>query len=126
MDRFEFQLGVLGPAAQGEGTQNFVHDFRDLTKTKDWSHQLDNEPGLALIYERKWRIFKSTNSHGLGYDVITHAGAAIGNVFVYGNGGAEARFGWNLLGDFGTSYIRPGGNSNAPTTINNQRSTLAQ
>jgi lipid A 3-O-deacylase len=86
MDRFEFQLGVLGPAAQGEETQNFVHELRDLTKTKGWSHQLDNEPGLALIYERKWRILKSTNSHGFGHDVITHAGAAIGNVFVYGNG----------------------------------------
>lgn len=65
MDCFEFQLGVLGPAAQGKETQNFVRDSRDLAKTRGWSHQLDNEPGLALIYECKWRILKSTNSHGL-------------------------------------------------------------
>ncbi|MDA0823553.1 MAG: lipid A deacylase LpxR family protein [Proteobacteria bacterium] len=108
MDRFELLFGVIGPAAQGEETQNFVHDLRDIAKTRGWSHQLRNEPGLDLIYERKWRPFASTNARGFGYDLITHAGA-------------ETRFGWNLPGDFGTSYIRPGGNSNAPTTVDDPR-----
>ena len=121
MDRFEFQLGVIGPAAQAEQAQNFVHDLRDLAKTRGWSHQLENEPGLALVYERKWRPFASANTSGFGYDVITHAGGALGNVFVYANAGAEVRAGWNLPGDFGTSYIRPGGNSNAPTTVDDPR-----
>ena len=121
MNMFEFQLGIVGPAAQAEEAQNFVHDLRDLAKTRGWSHQLDNEPGLALIYERKWRPFKSQNPTGLGYDIITHAGGAVGNVFVYGNAGAEARIGWNLPGDFGTSYIRPGGNTNAPTAVDDPR-----
>ena len=85
MDRFEFQFGVIGPAAQGEEAQNFVHDLRDLPKTRGWSHQLKNEPGLALIYERKWRPLTSSNENGIGYDIITHAGGAIGNVFVYAN-----------------------------------------
>ena len=116
MDMFELQLGVIGPAAQAEETQNFIHYLRDLAKTRGWSNQLENEPGLALIYERKWRPLKSLNPTGFGYDVITHAGTALGNVFTYANAGAEARIGWNLAGDFGTSYIRPGGNKNAPTT----------
>jgi hypothetical protein len=98
-----------------------VHDLRDLPKTRGWSHQLKNEPGLALIYERKWRPLTSYNENGIGYDIITHAGGAIGNVFVYAKAGAEARIGWNLPGDFGTSYIRPGGNTNAPTTVNDPR-----
>ena len=121
MDMFEFQLGVVGPAAQAEEAQNFIHDLRDLAKTRGWSHQLENEPGFVLIYERKWRPFKSPNATGLGYDVITHAGGALGNVFVYGNAGAEVRTGWNLPGDFGTSYIRPGGNTNAPTASDDPR-----
>ncbi|MFT4561099.1 MAG: lipid A 3-O-deacylase [Gammaproteobacteria bacterium] len=121
MDRFEFEFGVIGPAAQGEEAQNFIHDLRDLAKTRGWSHQLRNEPGFALIYERKWRPYASTNANGFGYDIITHAGGALGNVYVYANAGAETRIGWNLPGDFGTSYIRPGGNSNAPTTVNDPR-----
>lgn len=120
-DMFELQFGVIGPAAQAEQAQNFIHDLRDLRKTRGWSHQLRNEPGFALIYERKWRALKSTNATGFGYDVITHAGAALGNVFIYGNAGAEFRFGLNLPGDFGTSLIRPGGNTNAPTTVDDPR-----
>ena len=73
------------------------------------------------MYERKWRPFASSNTHGFGYDVITHADGALGNVFVYANAGAEVRAGWNLPGDFGTSYICSGGNSNAPTTVNDPR-----
>ena len=121
MDMFELQFGVIGPAAQAEDAQNFIHDLRDLAKTRGWSNQLDNEPGLALIYERKWRPFKSDNPSGFGYDLITHAGAALGNVFTYANAGLETRIGWNLPGDFGTSYIRPGGNTNAPTTVGDPR-----
>ena len=108
MDMFELQFGIIGPAAQAEEAHNFIHDLRDLEKAGGWSNQLDNEPGLALIYERKWRPLKSDNSTGFGYDVITHAGAAVGNVFTYANAGVETRIGWNLPGDFGTSYIRPG------------------
>ena len=66
MGMFELQLGVIGPAAQAEETQNFIHDLRDLAKTRGWSNQLENEPGLALIYERKWRPLKSLNPTGFG------------------------------------------------------------
>jgi hypothetical protein len=66
-------------------------------------------------------LFRSHNENGLGYDVISHAGAALGNVYIYGNAGTEVRFGLNLPGDFGTSYIRPGGNTNAPTTVDDPR-----
>lgn len=121
LDMFEFQFGVVGPAAQAEEAQNLVHDLRGLGKTRGWSHQLKNEPGLALIYERTWRPIKSRNPTGIGYDIITHAGGAIGNVFTYANAGAEARIGWNLPGDFGTSYIRPGGNTNAPAAVDDPR-----
>ena len=38
-------------------------------------------------------LLKSLNPTGFGYDVITHAGASLGNVFTYANAGAEARIG---------------------------------
>jgi len=120
-DMFEMQFGVIGPAAQGEEAQNFIHDLRDLPKTRGWSHQLRNEPGFVFVYERKWRPYRSENASGFGYDVITHAGGALGNVHIYANAGTEFRVGLNLPGDFGTSAIRPGGTSNAPATVNDPR-----
>lgn len=33
------------------------------------------------------------------------------------------RLGWNLPGDYGTSIIRPGGDTNAPTSVNDPRLT---
>jgi hypothetical protein len=120
-DLFEIQFGVVGPAAQAEEAQNFIHDLRDLPSTRGWSHQLRNEPAFALVYERKWRPLRSENVTGFGYDVITHVGAAAGTVHTYANAGVEARFGLNLPGDFGTSAIRPGGTTNAPATVNDPR-----
>lgn len=121
LDTVEFQLGVIGPAALGEEAQNSIHDLRGFSTAKGWDNQLENEPGLAIIYERKWRPWKSSAISGFGYDFITHAGAAIGNVYSYANVGAEARIGWNLPADFGTSLMRPGGNSSSPTTYNDPR-----
>ncbi|MGR8948481.1 MAG: lipid A deacylase LpxR family protein [Gammaproteobacteria bacterium] len=121
LDTVEFQAGVIGPAALGEEAQNTIHDLRNLNTAKGWDNQLENEPGLAIIYERKWRPWKSENPSGFGYDLITHIGGAIGNVYTYANAGAEARIGWNLPADFGTSLMRPGGNSSAPTTYNDPR-----
>ncbi len=120
-DLFEIQFGIVGPAAQAEEAQNFIHDLRDLPSTRGWSHQLRNEPAFALVYERKWRPLRSENATGFGYDVITHVGAAAGTVHTYANVGLEARFGLNLPGDFGTSAIRPGGTTNAPATVNDPR-----
>ncbi len=123
LDTIEIQAGVVGPYAQGEETQNFVHSIRDLLTAKGWDNQLENEPGFALIYEHKRRPWRSTNPSGWGYDVIVHAGGAAGNVFTYLNAGAEVRVGWNLPGDYGTSVIRPGGDTNAPTTVDDPRLT---
>lgn len=123
LDTIEVQLGVVGPWSLAEEAQTFVHEIRGFEVPKGWDNQLDNEPGIALIYENKRRILRSTNPTGLGYDVITHAGGALGNVFTYLNAGGEARLGWNLPGDYGTSIIRPGGDTNAPTSVNDPRLT---
>lgn len=119
LDTFEIQLGVIGPAALGEEAQNSVHRLRGFSEAKGWSNQLQNEPGILLLAERKWRIFQYSNpkTH-LGMDIISHLGGSVGNVLTYINTGAEFRFGWNIPSDFGTSLIRPGGDANSPS--NNQ------
>jgi lipid A 3-O-deacylase len=121
LDAVELQAGVIGPASFAEDTQRLVHELRGFDVPQGWDNQLDNEPGLALIYEHKRRNWRSGNVSGAGYDVISHAGGAVGNVFTYLNAGAEVRVGWNLPADFGTSLITPGGDTNAPTAINDPR-----
>lgn len=121
LDTLELQLGVIGPASQAEAAQDFIHDLRDIPTAQGWDNQLDNEPGLAVVYSHKHRMLRSDSATGWGYDVIAHGGGVLGNVYTYLNGGGEVRFGWNVPGDYGTSIIRPGGDTNAPTSVNDSR-----
>ncbi|MCJ7583120.1 MAG: lipid A deacylase LpxR family protein, partial [Candidatus Aminicenantes bacterium] len=46
-----------------------------------------------------------------GFDLISHAGGGVGNVYTYAHAGFQVRLGWNLPGDFGQPTLRPGGSS---------------
>jgi len=111
MDTIELQLGLVGPSSYAEETQKAVHDLRDLQQPNGWEHQLKNEPGLAVIYERKWQLDPFFSRGTFAIDAITHLGCALGNVATYANTGFETRLGWNLPDDFGVSLIRPAGNT---------------
>lgn len=115
MDTIELQLGMIGPDSYAEESQKAVHDLRDLQRPNGWDHQLKNEPGLAAIYERKWRLPAIKADNHFGFDAIAHLGCALGNVYTYANTGLEARLGWNLPEDFGASLIRPAGNTRFST-----------
>jgi len=120
LDTLAIQLGMVGPASLAEQAQNFVHETRGLATAKGWDHQLNNEPGLLLIYSHKNRYFHTLSSR-LGMDIITQYGATLGNIFTYVDSGAELRIGWNIPADFGTALIRPGGQDNAPVDSNDRR-----
>ncbi len=121
LDTIEIQLGMVGPASLAEQSQKFIHDTRGLTHPMGWHHQLKNEPGLALIYERSWRSLEYNNESGFGFDMIPHAGVTLGNVYTYGNAGVEARVGYNVPRDFGVSMIRPAGETGAPADSRDSR-----
>ena len=121
LDTLELQLGIVGPYSLAEDAQNFVHDLRDILTAKGWDNQLENEPAFALIYEQKRRYRPENFYKNWGYDLIGHAGGALGTVYTFGNLGAEARIGWNIPADFGTSLIRPGGDTNAPVDSSDPR-----
>ena len=121
LDTFEIQAGFVGPLSLAEEAQDLVHDLRGIDQANGWDNQIKNEPGLDLIYEHKDRILTPISLSGFGFDAITHYGAALGNVFTYANAGMELRLGWNLPTDFGTSLIRPGGETNAPADTQDPR-----
>ncbi|MFC6669317.1 lipid A deacylase LpxR family protein [Marinobacterium aestuariivivens] len=114
LNSVELNLGMIGPAALGQEAQDFIHDLRGFDKFQGWDNQLENEPGLQLVYEHKRRQQSLKTPAGWGTDLIWHAGGSLGNVATYLNAGAELRLGWRLPDDFGTSALRPGGDNSAP------------
>ncbi|HVY12420.1 MAG TPA: lipid A deacylase LpxR family protein [Alphaproteobacteria bacterium] len=106
LENLELLVGVVGPASLAAETQTDWHQFFNGKPARGWSHQLSNEPGLVLSYERKWR-FQQPLGNGLALDAIPEAGASGGNVFTYGQAGALFRFGKNLAADYGPTHIRP-------------------
>jgi len=117
LDTMEFQLGVVGPASGAEQAQKLVHRKIDSQYPNGWDNQLQNEPGLAIIYERKLRVLQGGAREAPGFDAIAHFGSTLGNIYTYANAGMEARAGWNIPPDFGDSIIRPGGDTNAPASL---------
>lgn len=118
LDTLEVNLGVVGPAALGQEAQDFIHDLRGFEKFNGWDNQLENELGLLLLYEHKHKFINNTPRDGrFGYDLIGHAGIALGNVGTYINFGGELRWGWLIPNDFGTSAVRPGGDNSAPGAV---------
>ncbi|MGE0383677.1 MAG: lipid A deacylase LpxR family protein [Gammaproteobacteria bacterium] len=114
LDTFEIDVGMVGPASLAEQSQRFVHGLRGFDNPRGWDHQLDNEPAVLLVYERKHRLPPLEFGPRFAADAIAHGGAALGNVQTYVNAGLEVRVGWNLPADFGTALIRPGGETSSP------------
>jgi lipid A 3-O-deacylase len=106
-DSIELALGVVGPGAAAEQVQTVVHEIIGSTRPMGWRHQVGNEPGLALTFERQWRLRKPLPLGGLGFDVIPTMGASLGNVRTMAAAGATFRLGQNLPQDFGPPRIRP-------------------
>ena len=105
-------MGVVGPDALGQETQDFIHDLINTYRSRGWRHQIPHELGANLVYERRLRWSSARGESGWGVDVIPHFGLSLGNIDTYLNAGGEIRAGWNLPDDFGTKLIRAGGTSN--------------
>jgi len=107
LDNLEINVGVVGPAALGEETQTEVHRIKDVQIPNGWRHQLDNEFGFLISYERKWP-FRYKPEGFLDYDLTPSLGATLGNVYTYLSTGFTVRMGNDLPSDYGPPRIRPG------------------
>lgn len=107
LSTWELDLGVVGPSAAGEPVQNGFHSLIGTDRANGWDNQLHDEPGGALIYERKWRGLAEFKISGLGVDITPNLGGSLGNVGTYLNAGLTLRVGRDLSNDFGPPRIRP-------------------
>lgn len=114
MDVLSIQLGAVGRHSYAQETQYLVHDWLNNDQSKGWAFQLKDEVGVNLIVERRWRLFARTLGNALGFDLVPHLGASLGNVQTFANTGLTARLGFNLPSDFGPELITGGGATNAP------------
>lgn len=107
LDNMVLTLGMVGPASLAEPTQKFVHKVIDSPEPSGWDHQLKNEPGIILTYERKWRSIYEISPLGLSADITPHAGVNLGNINTDATVGATFRLGYDLPADYGPPRIRP-------------------
>lgn len=114
-DTVAIQAGLVGPHSQAEDVQRLVHRWSGSPRPQGWAHQLRDEVGVNLFYERRWRLYARALVETLGVDLIPHAGASLGNVQTYANAGGTLRFGFNLPSDFGVQLARSGSVGGTPT-----------
>ncbi len=106
LDTFQITLGMVGPASGAETTQETVHHIVDSPQPQGWKYQLDNEPGVVISYQRKWRNVYEFSPFGLGVDFSPAVGGNVGNIFTDASVGAMARIGFDLPADYGPPLIR--------------------
>lgn len=97
---FELDLGVIGPWALAKETQVWVHE----NSPRGWHHQLGNEPGLRLRYQRSVR-FRGFTLDSFQGEALPHAGFSLGNVETSARLGATLRVGFHLPDDYGLQTI---------------------
>jgi len=110
MDTAEVQIGIVGPSSLAEDAQKRVHRSRNLQRPNGWDHQLKDELGILVAFERKW-LYHPTRHHHFCVDIMPHAGISLGNIMTYLNSGFEVRTGWNIPRSFAVSLIRPAGST---------------
>lgn len=93
VDQVELSLGVVGPAALADETQDLIHKIIGSTHAAGWDSQLENEPTVQLIRQRSWWLARGEKALGLEWDVLPHAGFGLGNAVTYANGGITVSVG---------------------------------
>ncbi len=103
----EVSVGLVGPSALGEETQNTIHRLLGYDRSQGWRHQLEDEPTVGLSYSRLWRRVQPAFAE-LEYGLNSHLTLALGNAQTYAGAGVMLRLGDNLRRDLNPPNIRPG------------------
>lgn len=107
LDNLQLTVGMVGPASGAAETQRLVHKIVNADIPQGWGNQLQNEPGIVLSYEHKWRNVLEFTPFGLGVDFTPAVGGSLGNVYTHAAASAVVRLGYDLPSDYGPPMIRP-------------------
>lgn len=106
--RYEFLLGIVGPASGAEYIQRYIHDVIGTVDPSGWHHQLGNEMVVRAGYEQLWRVHQSSFTNGIEYDVLSAADIRAGNLSSDVGGGFSVRIGHGLASSFPMAWLIPG------------------
>lgn len=109
LDMIALDFGVVGPAAQADGVQRFVHGITGSPEPQGWQHQLKNEPAFRLLYERKYRFLYDFGLplDDFAVDAAPSFSFALGNVDTSAGAALTVRIGDRLRDDYGPPRVRP-------------------
>jgi hypothetical protein len=105
---FDLTFGIVGPSSLADDIQRRWHKLIDARTPEGWDHQLHDEPGINLTYNRVWERFGRMGESWLEFSAAPHLVGALGNIYTYAGGGLMLRAGQNLRNDIGPPVIRPG------------------
>lgn len=112
IDHLQLLVGVVGPAALAQQTQDTFHALAGFGKAEGYGHQLRDEPGLILSYQTIWDrpVFSLPwfGARPLQGDVLPELGVTLGNVLTYGEAGLTLRLGQSLAAGGTPRTITPG------------------
>ncbi|HZJ82149.1 MAG TPA: lipid A deacylase LpxR family protein [Guyparkeria sp.] len=98
-------LGLVGPVAGAAKTQRYFHRFIAGDEPRGWSHQLNNEPIIAIGYEHAW--LKQGHWGGMELEYGPTTGFSLGNLFTYATAGITMRYGKGLDTTYNITSIDP-------------------
>lgn len=109
LDTWRFDLGVVGPSAQGEELEEFFHNIFNGRPMLGWDNQIRDRLALNASWERRWRNLMPVVDR-LSVDLSPAIGLEAGAVSTAASAGLTLRFGRDLEGDFGPPRVQaPGG-----------------
>lgn len=108
LDILSLTIGVVGPSSLAGESQTVFHDLIGSPQPMGWDKQLEDEPGLNLMFQRSWRGLGRIQVNGHQLDYTPHLGFTLGNIYTYANGGITLRFGENLPFDYGPPRVQHG------------------
>jgi hypothetical protein len=100
----ELDLGIVGPWSLAKDAQIWIHEVRGFEIPQGWRHQLRNEPGLRLKYQRSLR-FRAFSADPFTGEFLPHLGLSLGNVETSFRIGGIVRLGFHLPDDYGVQTI---------------------
>ena len=113
MAAIQLYLGCMGPCAQGDDVQTFIHEdlgFGD--HPAGWANQLSNRALANVNYEYRYKLLADEPTAYVpgrfAYDLGVGGQAAVGNLATSLTVQAELRFGWGMSMGFSKIPDPPG------------------
>ena len=108
-------LGIVGPSAKGEQTQNGIHRAIGVKEAQGWDTQLKDEFVFGFSRGRAWRVL-ATSSDTM--DLLVGGQVSLGTIKSGLNAGVMLRVGQNLQDSYATVLLANSRASN-PIGVNN-------